>query len=100
MLNQADNKIRPSVALSENGEVVKQIVLSNNAINPCVFGSALHGTDIYMSDLNLLVYPNTDMSILDVGKIMSALNKLLGVQSDCTPASIKIPNVSNSQRSI
>lgn len=60
LLNQADNKVRPSVTLSENAEAVRLIVLSNRATNPCVFGSALHGTDTYKSDLNKLlgVYVN------------------------------------------
>jgi hypothetical protein len=47
-----------------------------------VFGSALHGHDSEDSDLDLLVDPTPDTTLMDIGAIRYELHKLLGVSVD------------------
>lgn len=47
-----------------------------------VFGSALHGDDTEDSDLDLLVEPTAETTLMDVGAIRYELKKLLGISVD------------------
>jgi len=47
-----------------------------------VFGSVLHGDDSEDSDLDLLVEPTQDTTLLDIGAIRYELRKLLGIPVD------------------
>jgi len=57
-------------------------VFRHRATNPRVFGSVAHGTDGEDSDLDLLVDPLSDTSLLDVAMIQVELETLLGVPVD------------------
>ncbi|MDP2153380.1 MAG: nucleotidyltransferase family protein [Methylotenera sp.] len=74
--------MKPSEALNLNREAIRQVVASNHALNARVFGSVLHGNDTDGSDLDLLVDPTADTSLLDIAKIQNHLQKLLGVSVD------------------
>lgn len=74
--------MRPSEALNSNREAIRQVVKSHRALNARVFGSVLHGDDTDGSDLDLLVDPTADTSLLDIARIQSHLQKLLGVPVD------------------
>jgi len=74
--------IRPREALAAHREAVRRIVLSHRASNARVFGSALHGDDSETSDLDILIDPTPETSLLDIGAIRHELGKLLGVQVD------------------
>lgn len=74
--------MKPSEALNLNREAIRQVVASHHALNVRVFGSVLHGKDIEGSDLDLLVDPTPDTSLLDIAKIQNRLQKLLGVSVD------------------
>ncbi|MCC7279667.1 MAG: nucleotidyltransferase domain-containing protein [Chromatiaceae bacterium] len=61
---------------------MKQVVFRHRATNPRVFGSVAQGTDDEDSDLDLLVDPLPDTSLLDVAMIQVELETLLGVPVD------------------
>jgi hypothetical protein len=74
--------IKPSVALAAHREEILNIMAVHHACNVRVFGSALQGTDTEQSDLDLLVDPTPEMTMLDIGAIRHKLHKLLKVQVD------------------
>ena len=54
-----------------------------------VFGSALHGDDTADSDLDLLVEPTAQTTLMDIGAIRFELKQLLGMEVDVlTPNSL------------
>ena len=74
--------MRPSVALRHHRAAVRQIVERHHARNARVFGSVLRGDDKPGSDLDLLVDPTEETSLLDIGAIRVELTELLGVEVD------------------
>ncbi len=74
--------MKPSVALETQREAIRRIVASHRARNPRVFGSVARGEDTEDSDLDLLVDPTPDTSLLDIGAIRHELLVLLGVPVD------------------
>lgn len=74
--------MKPSIALQSHREKVKNIALSHHVKNVRVFGSVLHGNDTDDSDLDLLVDPTPDTTLMDIGAIRFELRNLLGVQVD------------------
>ena len=54
-----------------------------------MFGSALHGDDTADSDLDLLVEPTAQTTLMDIGAIRFELKQLLGMKVDVlTPNSL------------
>ena len=45
-----------------------------------VFGSVLHGDDTDNSDLDLLVEPTDETTLMDIGAIRHELRKLMGIE--------------------
>ena len=74
--------MRPSVALQIYREQIKAIVLAHRASNVRVFGSVIRGDDTDDSDLDLLVEPTPETSLMDIGAIRHELKSLLGVNVD------------------
>ncbi len=74
--------MKPSEALQTHRAAVRRVVESRRARNPRVFGSVLHGEDCEGSDLDLLVDPNIDTTLFDIGAIRHELRQLLGVPVD------------------
>ena len=74
--------MRPSEALRDNLESVRNIVRSHRALNPRVFGSTANGSDRDGSDLDLLIDPTPDTTLMDVAAIQVELQNLLGVPVD------------------
>jgi predicted nucleotidyltransferase len=74
--------MKPSEALNSNREAIRQVVALHRALNARVFGSVIHGSDTDESDLDLLVDPTPDTSLLDIAKIQNSLQKLLGIPVD------------------
>lgn len=74
--------MRPSQALQFHREAVRQIVLQHHALNARVFGSVLRGEDTDDSDLDLLVEPTPETTLMDIGAIRYELRKLLGIPVD------------------
>jgi len=81
--------MRPSEALRNNRESIRQIVLAHHATNVRFFGSVLRGDDTEDSDLDLLIDPTHETSLMDIGAIRYKLKMLLGVSVDVlTPNSL------------
>ena len=74
--------MRPSDALRLNRDVIRRVVESHRGRNARVFGSVLRGTDGESSDLDILIDPTPDTSLLDIGAIRHELHLLLGVPVD------------------
>jgi len=82
--------MKPSEALSLHRDEIRRVVERNNACNPRVFGSALHGDDTEDSDLDLLVDPIAGKtSLISLVRIKRELEATLGVRTDVlTPLSL------------
>lgn len=74
--------MKPSEALRSHRNDIRQVVEKNRARNPRIFGSVLHGDDTEGSDLDLLVDPTADTTLMDIARIQNQLQALLGVQVD------------------
>lgn len=81
--------MRPSEALSLHRTRIREIALSHHVSGVRVFGSALHGDDTAGSDLDLLVEPTAQTTLMDIGAIRFELKQLLGMDVDVlTPNSL------------
>lgn len=74
--------MKPSIALQSHRDAIRRIVESHRARNARVFGSVIHGDDTDGSDLDLLVDPTPDTTLMDVAAIQVELEELLGVTVD------------------
>ena len=74
--------MRPSVALQIHREAIRRIALSHRVTNVRVFGSVVHGDDTEGSDLDLLVEPTEETTMMDIGAIRYELKQLLGIPVD------------------
>ena len=74
--------MRPSIALQNHRDAIREIALSHRVKNVRVFGSVLHGDDTEDSDLDLLVDPTPETTLMDIAKIQVELKELLGVAVD------------------
>ncbi len=74
--------MKPSEALQTHRDAIRRVVASHRACNARVFGSVLHGQDTEASDLDLLVDPTADTTLMDIGAIRHELGQLLGVSVD------------------
>ena len=83
--------MRPSAALQVHREAIRAIALSHRVTNVRVFGSVVHGVDTETSDLDLLVEPTSDTTMMDIAKIQLELAQLLKVAVDVlTPKALPI----------
>ena len=74
--------MRPSTALQNHRDAIRQIALSHRVTNVRVFGSVVHGDDTESSDLDLLVEPTAETTLMDIGAIRYELKELLGIPVD------------------
>lgn len=83
--------MRPSVALERKRAAVREVACRFRTANPRLFGSALHGTDMDGSDLDLLVDALPGATLFDLGALQLELESLLGVRVDVlTPADLPL----------
>lgn len=81
--------MKPSDALNSNREAIRRVVNAHRASNARVFGSVIHGNDTEISDLDILIDPTQDTTLMDIGAIRYELRVLLGVPVDVlTPNSL------------
>jgi predicted nucleotidyltransferase len=71
--------MRPSEALDLHRARIREIALSHRVSNVRVFGSAMRRDDTVDSDLDLLVEPTPQTTLLDIGAIRFELKQLLGI---------------------
>ncbi|MDR6521851.1 MULTISPECIES: nucleotidyltransferase family protein [Variovorax] len=74
--------MRPSEALLQHRDRIREIALSHHVSSVRVFGSALRGEDGPDSDLDLLVEPTAQTTLMDIGAIRYELKSLLGMEVD------------------
>ncbi|WP_310453007.1 nucleotidyltransferase family protein [Sulfuritalea sp.] len=74
--------MKPSLLLASHREAIRRVVEAHRARNPRVFGSVAHGDDTENSDLDLLIDPTPETTLLDIGAIRHELLQLLGVPVD------------------
>lgn len=74
--------MRPSLALQQNRTAIRTVVERHRACNARVFGSVLHGNDHEGSDLDILIDPTPNTTLMDVARIQVELENLLGVSVD------------------
>ena len=72
----------PSIALQTHREAIRLIALSHRVTNVRVFGSVVHGDDSEGSDLDILVDPSRETTMMDIAKIQLELSQLLPVTVD------------------
>jgi uncharacterized protein len=83
--------MRPSTALNQHRATIRSVVMSYRAANPRVFGSVVHGSDTEQSDLDILIDPKADTTLMDIANIQLDLERLLGVSVDVlTPKALPI----------
>jgi len=83
--------MKPSVALNKNRDKIRDIALNHRVNNVRVFGSTARGDDTDGSDLDLLVDPTQETTLMDIGAIRFELRKLLGIPVDIlTPRSLPL----------
>ena len=83
--------MKPSVALNKHRDKIRDIALNHRVNNVRVFGSAARGDDTDDSDLDLLVDPTQETTLMDIGAIRLELRKLLGIPVDIlTPRSLPL----------
>lgn len=74
--------MRPSIALQTHRDAIREIALRHRVKNVRVFGSVLHGDDTEDSDLDLLVDPTAETTLMDIAKIQVEVAKLLNITVD------------------
>ena len=74
--------MRPSFALQLYREQIKKVILSHHVDNARIFGSVLRDEDTEDSDLDVLVDPTPETSLMDIGAIRHELKALLGIRVD------------------
>lgn len=74
--------MRPSLALQTHREAIRAIALSHRVTNVRVFGSVLTGDDTDDSDLDILVEPTKQTTLMDIAAIQNELKQLLGIAVD------------------
>jgi len=74
--------MRPSEALELHRARIREIALSHRVTNPRVFGSVLRGEDTEDSDLDILVEPTKETTLMDIGAIQFELTELLHISID------------------
>lgn len=74
--------MKPSETLRLHLEQVRCIVAAHHASNACVSGSVLRGDDEEGSDLDILIDPTPETTLMDIGAIRHELRTLLTVDVD------------------
>ncbi len=74
--------MKPSDALQTHRRAIRLVVASHRARNARVFGSTAHGEDADTSDLDILIDPTPQTTLLDIGAIRHELGELLGIPVD------------------
>ena len=74
--------MRPSIALQQHRDRIREIALSHRVTDVRVFGSVLRGDDKEGSDLDVLVEATSDTTLMDIGAIRFELKELLEIPID------------------
>ena len=79
--------MKPSEALTDHRAELRELAGRHGLLHPRIFGSVLTGTDDEQSDLDLLVDPAQNTSLLTLAAFRREAETLLGL-----PVSVLTPN--------
>lgn len=83
--------MKPSTALNQHSQAIRELATQHRAANPRVFGSVATGKDADGSDLDLLVDALPGATLFDLGALQVELETLLGVPVDVlTPGDLPL----------
>jgi predicted nucleotidyltransferase len=74
--------MKPSIAFNAHRAEIRSIIEAHHARNARVFGSVATCTDVDGSDLDILIDPTFETTLLDIGAIRLKLRQLLGIPVD------------------
>jgi len=74
--------VKPSDAFHAHRDTIRRVVAAHHGRNARVFGSVLSGQDTEGSDLDILIDPTPETTLMDVAAIQVELERLLGVSVD------------------
>lgn len=72
----------PSQAPTSGRETIRRLAALHRTVNPRTYGSVLAGSDREDSDLDVLVEPLPETTLVDLGGLQDALKEALGVRVD------------------
>ncbi|HUH62998.1 MAG TPA: nucleotidyltransferase family protein [Terracidiphilus sp.] len=82
-------RMTPSQILPQHRAAIRRMVSNSGMSNPRFFGSFVHGDASEDSDLDILVDPSPESSLLDLGKLQIELESVVGMKVDLrTPRSL------------
>jgi predicted nucleotidyltransferase len=85
--------MRPSLALAQHRDEIRRLVMAHRGRNPRVFGSVVRDEDRDESDLDLLIDPTPETTLMDLGALRLDLRTLLGVPVDVLTPNALSPSV-------
>ena len=74
--------MKPSIALKTHRNTIRSLVEAHRASNARVFGSVIRNEDTEDSDLDILIDPDPEATLLDIGAIRHELLQLLKIPVD------------------
>jgi predicted nucleotidyltransferase len=74
--------MKPSLVIANHRNLIRALVLEHGMSNPRIFGSVSRLEDSDASDLDILVDPQPNTSLLDVAKLQLSLESQLGIPVD------------------
>lgn len=74
--------MRPSEALNTHRDAIREIASRHRVTNVRVFGSVLRGEDTDDSDLDLLVEPTDETTMMDIARLQLEVARKLHVTVD------------------
>ena len=72
--------MKPSMALAHHRNVIQETAHRYRVSNARVFGSVASGTDTETSDLDILVDPSPETTLLDLGGLQDELENTMGIK--------------------
>lgn len=85
--------MRPSIALSNNREKVREILSRFCMSNPQIFGSVARGEDTESSDLDVLVDAPPGTSLYDLARVEIELESVLGCTVEVLTKGFLTPDI-------
>lgn len=81
--------MKASDVLRTHAPAIRAVVESHRALNARVFGSVARGEDTETSDLDILIDPTPQTTLMDIGAIRHEVGKMFEVPVDVlTPKSL------------
>lgn len=85
--------MKPSMALREHREEVREVLARFRMGNPRIFGSTSRNEDTEASDLDILVEAPSETSLFDLAQVELELESILGCKVDILTRGFMAPDV-------